>query len=68
MFRSSLVSLLLASVSANAWAAAPAVSAAISTGLFAHRAVYDLELKDASDRSAIELINHATIHGGDARA
>src|SRR3954452_21094754 len=53
MFRSSLVALLLASVSANAWAAAPAVSAAIATGLVAHRAVYDLELKDASDRSGI---------------
>ena len=53
MFRSGLVALLFASVSANAWAAAPAVSAAIATGLVAHRAVYDLELKDASDRSGI---------------
>ncbi|MGO7675716.1 hypothetical protein ACC685_38605, partial [Rhizobium ruizarguesonis] len=51
MFRSSLFALLLASVSANAWAASPAVSAAIATCLVAHRAFYDLELKDASDRS-----------------
>ncbi len=53
MFRSSLAALLLASVSANAWAGAPAASAAAATGLIAHRAVYDLELKDASDRSGI---------------
>ncbi|ARO23915.1 hypothetical protein GGE45_002288 [Rhizobium aethiopicum] len=53
MFRSSLVALLLAGLSAHAWAAAPAASAAIATGLIAHRAVYDLELKDASDRSGI---------------
>jgi hypothetical protein len=53
MFRSSLAALLLASVSAQAWAAAPATSAAIATGLVAHRAVYDLELKEASDRSGI---------------
>ncbi|SCB56831.1 protein of unknown function [Rhizobium aethiopicum] len=53
MFRSGLAALLLASVSANAWAGAPAASAAIATGLVAHRAVYDLELKDASDRSGI---------------
>ena len=53
MFRSSLAALLLASVSANVSAAAPATSAAIATGLVAHRAVYDLELKDASERSGI---------------
>ncbi|WP_064691478.1 cell envelope integrity EipB family protein [Rhizobium aegyptiacum] len=53
MFRSGLAALLLVSVSANAWAGAPAASAAIATGLVAHRAVYDLELKDASDRSGI---------------
>ncbi|MFC5755470.1 MULTISPECIES: cell envelope integrity EipB family protein [unclassified Rhizobium] len=53
MFRSLLAALLLASVSASAVAAAPATSAAIATGLVAHRAVYDLELKDASERSGI---------------
>ena len=53
MFRSSLAVLLFAGVSANAWAAAPATSAAIATGLVAHRAIYDLELKDASERSGI---------------
>jgi hypothetical protein len=53
MFRSSLAVVLFAGVSANAWAAAPATSAAIATGLVAHRAIYDLELKDASERSGI---------------
>ncbi|CAN7276256.1 cell envelope integrity EipB family protein [Rhizobium sp. LjRoot258] len=53
MFRSSLAALLLASVSTTVYAAAPATSAAIATGLVAHRAVYDLELKDASERSGI---------------
>ncbi|WP_431322162.1 cell envelope integrity EipB family protein [Rhizobium sp. YTU87027] len=53
MFRSSLAAVLLASVSTTAFAAAPATSAAIATGLVAHRAVYDLELKDASERSGI---------------
>ncbi|WP_028748156.1 cell envelope integrity EipB family protein [Rhizobium mesoamericanum] len=53
MFRSSLAAVLLASVSTSAFAAAPATSAAIATGLVAHRAVYDLELKDASERSGI---------------
>jgi len=53
MFRSSLAALLLASVSTSVCAAAPATSAAIATGLVAHRAVYDLELKDASERSGI---------------
>jgi hypothetical protein len=53
MFRSSLAAVLLASVSTTAYAAAPATSAAIATGLVAHRAVYDLELKDASERSGI---------------
>jgi len=43
----------LASVSTTAYAAAPVTSAAIATGLVAHRAVYDLELKDASERSGI---------------
>ena len=37
MFRSGLAALLFASVSANAWAGAPAVGAAIATGLVAHR-------------------------------
>ncbi|MBB4169581.1 cell envelope integrity EipB family protein [Rhizobium sp. BK538] len=53
MFRSSLAALLLASASTTVYAAAPATSAAIATGLVAHRAVYDLELKDASERSGI---------------
>ncbi len=53
MFRSSLAALLLASVSTTVHAAAPVTSAAIATGLVAHRAVYDLELKDASERSGI---------------
>ena len=53
MVRSSLAALFLAGVSANAFAAAPVTSAAIATGLVAHRAVYDLELKDASERSGI---------------
>ncbi len=53
MFRSSLAALLLASVSTTVYAAAPVTSAAIATGLVAHRAVYDLELKDASERSGI---------------
>ncbi|MBB3543657.1 MULTISPECIES: cell envelope integrity EipB family protein [unclassified Rhizobium] len=53
MFRSSLAAVLLASVSTTAYAAAPVTSAAIATGLVAHRAVYDLELKDASERSGI---------------
>jgi hypothetical protein len=53
MVRASLAALFLAGVSANAFAAAPATSAAIATGLVAHRAVYDLELKDASERSGI---------------
>ncbi len=53
MVRSSLAALLLAGVSSSVYAAAPATSAAIATGLVAHRAVYDLELKDASERSGI---------------
>ncbi|WP_337269778.1 cell envelope integrity EipB family protein [Oryzifoliimicrobium ureilyticus] len=53
MFRACLVALLFAGVSASAMAAAPAGGAAIATGLIAHRAVYDLELKDASERSGI---------------
>lgn len=62
MFRSSLAALLLASVSAHAWAAAPATSAAIATGLVAHRAVYDLELKDASDRSGISAMSGRMVY------
>lgn len=51
MVRSSLAALMMASVSASAFAAAPANSPA--SGLIAHRAIYDLELKDASERSGI---------------
>jgi hypothetical protein len=53
MFRPSLAALLLAGVSSSAWAAAPASGAAIASGLVAHRAIYDLELKDATERSGI---------------
>ncbi|PKA39713.1 cell envelope integrity EipB family protein [Rhizobium sullae] len=58
MFRPSLAALLLAGVATSAWAAAPASGAAIASGLVAHRAIYDLELKDATERSGI-----AGMHG-----
>ncbi|MBO9124112.1 MULTISPECIES: cell envelope integrity EipB family protein [unclassified Rhizobium] len=53
MVRSSLAALFLAGVSATAHAATPAAGAVMATGLIAHRAIYDLELKDASERSGI---------------
>ncbi|NLS06822.1 cell envelope integrity EipB family protein [Rhizobium sp. P32RR-XVIII] len=53
MFRPSLAALLIAGVSSSAWAGAPASGAAIASGLVAHRAIYDLELKDATERSGI---------------
>jgi hypothetical protein len=52
MFRSSLAAVLVSGVSVMVSGAAPA-NAAGPSGLVAHRAVYDLELKDASDRSGI---------------
>ena len=62
MFRSSLAALLLASVSANTWAAAPAAGAALASGLVAHRAIYDLELKDASERSGIAAMSGRMVY------
>jgi hypothetical protein len=53
MFRSSLVAVLVASACAVGATAADA-SALDARGLVAHRAVYDLQLKDASERSGIE--------------
>ena len=53
MFRPSLAAVLVAGVSSSAWAAAPASGAVIASGLVAHRAIYDLELKDATERSGI---------------
>ena len=50
MFRSSLAIALLACPSVLSITTPPAHAAGPS-GLVAHRAVYDLELKDASDRS-----------------
>ena len=52
MFRSSFAAVLLASAGAICLAAGGAQAAAAS-GLIPHRAVYDLELKDASERSGI---------------
>lgn len=52
MFRSSLAAVLVSSVSLIISGVAPA-QAAVPSGLVAHRAVYDLELKNASDRSGI---------------
>src|SRR5262245_54561401 len=52
MFRSSLAAALLAGASATSLSAAPA-NATIASGLVPHRAVYDLELKDATERSGI---------------
>src|ERR1700753_984561 len=52
MFRSSLAAVLV-SGAGLACLLAPQASAAGPSGLIAHRAVYDLELKDASDRSGI---------------
>ncbi len=52
MFRSSLAAVLVSGASL-ACLLAPSASAAGPSGLIAHRAVYDLELKDASDRSGI---------------
>ena len=52
MSRSMLAAVLFSSAGAAAlWA--PGAEAAGPSGLIAHRAVYDLELKDASDRSGI---------------
>ena len=53
MVRSSLAALFLAGACASAHAATPAAGAVMATGLIAHRAIYDLELKDASERSGI---------------
>ena len=53
MFRPSLAALLITGVATSAGAAAPASGAAIASGLVAHRAIYDLELKDATERSGI---------------
>lgn len=53
MVRSKLAALFLAGVSGTAHAAAPSVGAGWLAGLIAHRAIYDLELKDASERSGI---------------
>jgi len=52
MFRSSLAATVLSGASALTFLAAPAHAVGPS-GLVAHRAVYDLELKDATDRSGI---------------
>ncbi|TCR85430.1 cell envelope integrity EipB family protein [Rhizobium sp. BK376] len=52
MFRSSLAAVLVSGAS-FAVLPAPSAFAAGPSGLIAHRAVYDLELKDASDRSGI---------------
>jgi hypothetical protein len=52
MFRSSLAAALLAGASATSLSAATA-NATIAGGLVPHRAVYDLELKDATERSGI---------------
>ncbi|TCL74025.1 cell envelope integrity EipB family protein [Rhizobium sp. BK251] len=52
MFRSSLAAVFLAGVSASSLSAA-AANATIASGLIPHRAVYDLELKDATERSGI---------------
>lgn len=42
--------------------AAPAASAASMSALVPHRAVYDLELKDASDRSGIKALNGRMVY------
>jgi len=52
MFRSSLAATLLSGAGVLTLIAAPAHAVGPS-GLVAHRAVYDLELKDSSDRSGI---------------
>ncbi len=52
MFRSSLAAVLLGSTGALCLSFATAQAAGPS-GLVAHRAIYDLELKDATDRSGI---------------
>jgi len=52
MFRSSLAAVLLGGMSALCLSF-PAAHAAGPSGLVAHRAIYDLELKDATDRSGI---------------
>ncbi|MEZ2219686.1 cell envelope integrity EipB family protein [Rhizobium sp. RCC_161_2] len=52
MFRSSLAAVVVSSLGI-ASLGAPIAYAAGPSGLIAHRAVYDLELKDATDRSGI---------------
>jgi hypothetical protein len=52
MFRSSVAAVVVSGAS-FVCLLAPSVSAAGPSGLVAHRAVYDLELKDATDRSGI---------------
>jgi hypothetical protein len=52
MFRSSLAATVVSGLSILSLGTSAAYAAAAS-GLIAHRAVYDLELKDASDRSGI---------------
>ena len=52
MFRSSVAAVFVSSLGVAALLA-PTAHAAGASGLIAHRAVYDLELKDASDRSGI---------------
>ncbi|MGZ9720800.1 cell envelope integrity EipB family protein [Rhizobium miluonense] len=52
MFRSSIAATVVSGLGILSMAT-PAAHAAGPSGLIAHRAVYDLELKDASDRSGI---------------